>query len=64
MKFWKRMLLVCLCLFLLYEVKSALGINLSERYHAIDLVRIPAKFVVRGVEKVARPFYLPDGMLL
>ena len=39
-------LMVLVGLYLLYVIKSALGINISQRYHAIDLVKIPAKYLL------------------
>jgi hypothetical protein len=46
MQRFQQVLTVCLCLYLLYVVKSALGIDISPQYHAIDLVRIPVRYVV------------------
>jgi hypothetical protein len=45
MKRLQQIATICLCLYLLYVLKSALGIDLHPRYHAGDLVRIPAKFI-------------------
>jgi len=33
---------IALSLYLLYVLKAAAGINISTRYHAIDLIKIPA----------------------
>ena len=46
MKRLQQVLVVCFCIYFLYEVKSALGIDISPQYHAIDLIRIPVKYVV------------------
>ncbi|MCY7390008.1 MAG: hypothetical protein LH647_00460 [Leptolyngbyaceae cyanobacterium CAN_BIN12] len=37
---------IALSLYVLYMLKAAAGINISARYHAIDLVRIPAKSLI------------------
>ena len=36
-----RTFLICLLLYGAYTIKSALGINLSQHYHAIDLFQSP-----------------------
>ena len=36
-----RTVLICAVLYGAYAIKSALGINLSEHYHAIDLFQSP-----------------------
>lgn len=60
MKRFSQVLGVCLGLYLLYTVKSALGIDISHRYHAIDLVRIPTRFAVHKVKAwVAPPIASP-----
>ncbi|KAM3114433.1 hypothetical protein [Phormidesmis sp. 146-33] len=41
MKYVTRSLQILLCLYALYLVKSALGINLSQRYTAWDFVKYP-----------------------
>jgi hypothetical protein len=33
-------------LYVLYALKSAAGINISQRYHAIDIVKVPVKQVL------------------
>jgi hypothetical protein len=38
-----------LSLYLLYTVKSAFGINISRRYHAIDLVKLPMRAIERSL---------------
>lgn len=57
---FKQALTISLCLFLLYTAKSAAGINLSKRYHAIDLVRIPTKFVIYQAKNVVHKFRPPE----
>lgn len=47
MKRLKQVTAIVLCLFLLYEMKSAAGINISSRYHAIDIVKVPTKKLLR-----------------
>ncbi|HEY9623343.1 MAG TPA: hypothetical protein V6C78_23505 [Crinalium sp.] len=47
MKHLRRFVLLILGLYLLYLVKSALGINLSERYHAADILKMPLRVLVR-----------------
>jgi hypothetical protein len=59
-KWFQREILVILSLCWLDNLKSAAGINLSQRYHAIDRVRVPARFVVHQVK--AR--LTPDGSAL
>ncbi|MGV0029299.1 hypothetical protein [Phormidesmis priestleyi] len=41
MKYVTRSLQLFLCLYVLYLVKSALGINLSQRYTAWEFVKYP-----------------------
>ena len=36
-----RTVLICAVLYSIYTLKSALGINLSQHYHAIDLFQSP-----------------------
>lgn len=55
MQRFKQIFAVCLCVYLLYEVKSAAGINFSQRYHAIDLVKVPAKFAVHKLKAIVEP---------
>ncbi|MGI0486996.1 hypothetical protein ACN4EK_16265 [Pantanalinema rosaneae CENA516] len=55
MKRLKQITAIALCLFMLYEMKSALGINISERYHAIDIVRIPTKKLLRVLNSQINP---------
>jgi len=38
-------IVLVLSLYLLYTVKSAAGINISRRYHAIDLVKLPLRTI-------------------
>ena len=40
-----RTVLICLSLYGLYVLKSSIGINLSEHYHAIDVFQSPVKVV-------------------
>ncbi|MBL1175360.1 hypothetical protein [Pantanalinema sp. GBBB05] len=47
MKRLKQVTAITLCVFLLYQMKSAAGINISSRYHAIDIVKIPTKKLLR-----------------
>ncbi|HEY9616497.1 MAG TPA: hypothetical protein V6C64_06640 [Microcoleaceae cyanobacterium] len=47
MKRLQQITAIALCLFALYEMKSAMGINISSRYHAIDIVKIPTKKLLR-----------------
>lgn len=47
MKHLKQVTVIALCLLMLYEMKSAMGINISSRYHAIDIVKIPTKKLLR-----------------
>jgi hypothetical protein len=41
-----RSLLFLVLLYLLYMLKSAAGINLSKKYHAIDFIKMPIKALV------------------
>ncbi|NJR48600.1 MAG: hypothetical protein HC780_02635 [Leptolyngbyaceae cyanobacterium CSU_1_3] len=41
MKYLTRSLLILLCLYGIYLVKSAMGINLSHRYTAWEFVKYP-----------------------
>jgi hypothetical protein len=52
MQRFKQVVIVCLCFYLLYEVKSAMEIDISKKYHAIDLVKIPAKYVVQNIQSL------------
>lgn len=62
MKRFEQVVLVLVCLYLLYGIKSALGINISQRYHAIDLVKIPLKVVVKQLKADApKPECLNEG---
>jgi hypothetical protein len=47
MKHIRRVGLLLLGLYLLYLVKTALGINISERYHAADIFKLPLKVLTR-----------------
>ena len=40
-----RTLLICLSLYGVYVIKSSLGINLSEHYHAIDFFQSPVNVI-------------------
>ncbi|MBD2089921.1 hypothetical protein H6F67_08640 [Microcoleus sp. FACHB-1515] len=44
-------IVVVLGLYLLYWVKSAAGVNISHRYHAIDLVKLPLRAISRTVSR-------------
>lgn len=50
MKKLQRAAIVLFCLYALYLVKSELGINISRRYHAIDLVKLPLRAIHRVVK--------------
>jgi hypothetical protein len=43
MKYAKRTALILLGLYGLYLIKSAIGINLSQRYTAWDVLKYPVK---------------------
>lgn len=45
MKKLQKAAIVLFCLYALYLVKSELGINISRRYHAIDLVKLPLRAI-------------------
>ncbi len=45
-KYLKNTLLIFLLLYALYLAKSGLGINLSQRYHAWDLLKLPIKVLL------------------
>ncbi|ACK73426.1 hypothetical protein PCC7424_5075 [Gloeothece citriformis PCC 7424] len=40
-----RSLLILFCFYLLYLIKTALGINISDKYHAADALKLPVKVV-------------------
>ena len=42
-KYLKNTLLIVLLLYSLYLIKSELGINISQRYHAWDVLKLPLK---------------------
>lgn len=62
MKRFQQIFALSLCLYFLYAVKSGLGINVSQRYHAIDVVKIPARFLIYTV-KGLNPFAAPSCIL-
>ena len=35
-----------LAIYCLYLIKSALGINISQRYHAIDVLKLPLRLIL------------------
>ncbi|NJL22637.1 MAG: hypothetical protein HC895_20380 [Leptolyngbyaceae cyanobacterium SM1_3_5] len=43
-------IVIMLSVYLLYLVKSAVGINISRRYHAIDLVKLPLRVIHQTVK--------------
>lgn len=45
-KYLKNTLFIFLLLYALYLAKSGLGINLSQRYHAWDLLKLPIKVLL------------------
>jgi len=62
MKRFQQFFAISLCLYFLYVVKSGLGINVSQRYHASDVVKIPARFLIHTV-KGLNPFAAPSCIL-
>mgnify|MGYP005849213271 CR=1 FL=1 len=46
----RRIALVMGSLYLIYVAKSAIGIDLSKRYHAIDLIRVPVKVLMQELQ--------------
>nr|ADN14618.1 hypothetical protein Cyan7822_2650 [Gloeothece verrucosa PCC 7822] len=48
-RFTYRLLFVLGFLYLLYLIKSALGINISEKYHAADIFKLPIKIVTQKI---------------
>lgn len=50
MKVWRRVWIALLslsALYLLYLVKSAFGINISQRFGAPDLIKLPLKAFIQ-----------------
>jgi len=45
-KYLKNTLLIVLLLYSLYLIKSELGINISQRYHAWDVLKLPLKVLL------------------
>ncbi|NJP08726.1 MAG: hypothetical protein HC866_03950 [Leptolyngbyaceae cyanobacterium RU_5_1] len=47
MKYLALLLLLLVGIYTIYLIKSELGINLSRRYHAIDIVKKPIAVIKR-----------------
>jgi hypothetical protein len=54
MKYCKRTCIIVLSIYLLYAVKTAAGIDISLRYHAIDVVKVPTNFMIDQLNGVIR----------
>lgn len=62
MKRFQQVFAISLCFYFLYAAKSGLGIDVSQRYHASDVVKIPARFLIHTV-KGLNPFAAPSCIL-
>ncbi|PZV05094.1 MAG: hypothetical protein DCF22_24915 [Leptolyngbya sp.] len=56
MNLFRQACAIALSLYVLYMLKAAIGIDISPRYHAIDLIKIPAKSLIHRLNDVVHFF--------
>jgi hypothetical protein len=50
MKRLRQVLFILFALYILYLVKTALGINISHRYHAADFFKYPLRAIQHAMQ--------------